>query len=97
MAIFEHDNKKFDSATGELTFGDMEQLECMGVDWSKFGKDKSVPISAIKSLALVCFRKSDPAVTKEWVDSVPVRKINDIAGFVNDFFVRNFPGGGANS
>ena len=92
MAIFEHDGKVFDSAKAQaLTFGDMAELESMGVDLQSINGQSRLPVSQTMRLALVCLRKLDDTVDEAYIKSVPLTKATELTAVITDFLGAGLP------
>jgi len=90
MAVLKIGDREFDSAQGELTLGDMEELERAGINFMALAKGGQLPMAHIKVLARICLRKADPSVDEHFIDDIPVTQLNQLAEYINDFFGRCF-------
>lgn len=91
--VFEYGGQTFDSGNGELSLGDMEQLENNDVYLSKL--DKNIAMRELRPIATMCLsRASGHDVGEDFVKSIPASKLRELTDFVTSFFGRNFPGQG---
>lgn len=94
IAVIEIAGIVFDSQKGELSLGDMEELEHKGVDLTKMSTGDSISVIKTRIVAQICLHKANPdaGVNDEFMAAIPASKIGELGGFVSDFFGKSFPG-----
>tara|TARA_Y100000310_G_scaffold78084_1_gene74725 strand:+ start:14885 stop:15172 length:288 start_codon:yes stop_codon:yes gene_type:complete len=83
--IFKHESKEFDSSLHEFTLGDMAKAEELGVDFSNVGEGKKVSMKDILILSSMVFTKYE-GTPDDFAKSIPVRRMDELGEFINDFF-----------
>jgi hypothetical protein len=91
--VIELAGKTFDSQNGELSLGDMEELEHKGVDLMKMTEGQSLSVSKTRIVSQVCLNKANPdaKVDDAFMAAIPASQISDLGEFVGHFFTKSFP------